>query len=64
MLIRIAMPLHPEPRIAGLILVDNPGYEDGCSSSIAAAIPALHPGTDVDAEADYAQILARPGDVR
>ena len=31
----------------GLDLVDNPDYATGCSSSIAAAIPALHPGTDV-----------------
>lgn len=32
---------------SGCDVVDNPGYEGGCSSSIAAAIPALHPGTDV-----------------
>lgn len=31
----------------GCDVVDNPRYEDGCSSSIAAAIPTLHPGTDV-----------------
>ena len=31
----------------GCDLVDNPDYGAGCSSSIAAAIPALHPDTDV-----------------
>lgn len=31
----------------GCDLVDNPDYPAGCSSSIAAAIPALHPDTDV-----------------
>jgi len=31
----------------GFDLVDNRDYATGCSSSIAAAIPALHPGTDV-----------------
>ncbi|TFB49500.1 nucleotidyltransferase family protein [Cryobacterium tagatosivorans] len=32
---------------AGCDVVDNPDYDAGCSSSIAAAIPALHPQTDV-----------------
>jgi molybdenum cofactor cytidylyltransferase len=32
---------------SGCDVVDNPGYESGCSSSIAAAIPSLHPATDV-----------------
>jgi len=32
---------------SGCDVVDNRGYESGCSTSIAAAIPALHPGTDV-----------------
>ena len=31
----------------GCDVVDNPRYDTGCSSSIAAAIPALHPRTDV-----------------
>lgn len=31
----------------GFDLVDNPDYATGCSSSIATAIPALHPQTDV-----------------
>jgi molybdenum cofactor cytidylyltransferase len=31
----------------GCDLVDNPDFGTGCSSSIAAAIPALHPQTDV-----------------
>ncbi|WP_427017581.1 nucleotidyltransferase family protein [Pseudarthrobacter sp. P1] len=31
----------------GCDVVDNPDYGTGCSSSIAAAIPALHPQTDV-----------------
>ncbi len=32
---------------SGCDVVDNPAYGSGCSSSIAAAIPALHPQTDV-----------------
>lgn len=32
---------------SGCDVVDNPAYGNGCSSSIAAAIPALHPQTDV-----------------
>ena len=31
----------------GFDVVENDEYATGCSSSIAAAIPALHPGTDV-----------------
>ena len=31
----------------GFDLVDNPDYATGCSSSIATAIPTLHPQTDV-----------------
>ncbi|MGM0929899.1 MAG: nucleotidyltransferase family protein [Actinomycetota bacterium] len=31
---------------SGCDVVDNPVYADGCSSSIAAAIPALHPQTE------------------
>lgn len=31
----------------GVDVVENTAYGTGCSSSIAAAIPALHPGTDV-----------------
>ena len=31
----------------GCDLVDNPEYDTGCSSSIASAIPALHPQTDL-----------------
>jgi molybdenum cofactor cytidylyltransferase len=31
----------------GCDVVDNPEYASGCSSSIAAAIPALHPRTDL-----------------
>jgi len=31
----------------GCDVVDNPDYGSGCASSIASAIPALHPGTDV-----------------
>jgi len=30
----------------GFDIVENPGFGDGCSSSIATAIPALHPETD------------------
>lgn len=32
---------------SGCDVVDNPDYGQGCSSSLAAAIPALHPQTDV-----------------
>lgn len=31
----------------GCTVVENPGYGEGCSSSIAAAIPSLHPDTGV-----------------
>ncbi|MFT4470557.1 nucleotidyltransferase family protein [Arthrobacter sulfonylureivorans] len=31
---------------SGCDVVDNPAYTDGCSSSIAAAVPALHPRTE------------------
>lgn len=31
----------------GCTVVENPGFGDGCSSSIAAAIPSLHPDTEV-----------------
>lgn len=31
----------------GYDVVDNPAYGSGCSSSIAAAIPVLHPQTDI-----------------
>ncbi|UNK45075.1 nucleotidyltransferase family protein [Arthrobacter sulfonylureivorans] len=31
---------------SGCDVVDNPSYADGCSSSIAAAMPALHPQTE------------------
>ena len=31
---------------SGCDVVDNPAYADGCSSSIAAAMPALHPQTE------------------
>ena len=32
---------------SGCDVVENPDYSTGCSSSIAAAIPAIHPETDV-----------------
>lgn len=32
---------------SGVVMVDNPDYGTGCSSSIAAAVPAMHPGTAV-----------------
>ncbi|NVM96440.1 nucleotidyltransferase family protein [Arthrobacter wenxiniae] len=32
---------------SGCTVVENPGYGEGCSSSIAAAIPSLHPDTGV-----------------
>lgn len=31
----------------GCTVVENPDYGTGCSSSIAAALPSLHPGTEV-----------------
>jgi molybdenum cofactor cytidylyltransferase len=33
--------------LSGCEVVHNPGYGQGCSSSIAAALPALHPATEV-----------------
>jgi molybdenum cofactor cytidylyltransferase len=33
--------------LGGATIVDNPSYGEGCSSSIAAALPALDPGCDV-----------------
>ena len=33
--------------LSGATVVDNPSYEEGCSSSIAAALPALDPRCDV-----------------
>jgi molybdenum cofactor cytidylyltransferase len=33
--------------LTGTTVVDNPSYGEGCSSSIAAALPALDPRTDV-----------------
>jgi molybdenum cofactor cytidylyltransferase len=33
--------------LTGTTVAENPAYGDGCSSSIAAALPALDPGTDV-----------------
>ncbi|GLB65696.1 nucleotidyltransferase family protein [Arthrobacter mangrovi] len=32
---------------SGFELADNPDFGSGCSSSIAAALPALHPGTEL-----------------
>ena len=33
--------------LTGVEVADNPAFGTGCSSSIAAAVPALHPDTDV-----------------
>jgi molybdenum cofactor cytidylyltransferase len=33
--------------LTGVEVADNPAFSSGCSSSIAAAVPALHPDTDV-----------------
>lgn len=33
--------------LTGFEVADNPEFRTGCSSSIAAAVPALHPDTDV-----------------
>jgi len=33
--------------LRGVEVADNPAFGTGCSSSIAAAVPALHPDTDV-----------------
>ena len=33
--------------LTGVEVADNPAFSTGCSSSIAAAVPALHPDTDV-----------------
>ena len=48
----------------GFDLVENPDYATGCSSSIATAIPALHPQTDVLVLLLGDQPAVRPESVR
>jgi molybdenum cofactor cytidylyltransferase len=50
--------------LRGVEVVDNPRFGDGCSSSIAAALPALHPATDVLVLLLGDQPGVRPGAVR